>query len=92
MRIAETKLAVWNRRLLFVATLFLLLFASPSLNAGEAEALQQQEVYVVMSNNAYAYHINQNCPALKKATHPIKKVTLEKAKEMGRTPCKRCCK
>ena len=53
---------------------------------------QQTKVIVVMSNNAYAYHKTRNCTAVKKATHKVKEVTLEEAKEMGRKPCKICYK
>ena len=53
---------------------------------------QQTKVIVVMSNNAYAYHKTRNCTAVKKATHRVKEVTLEEAKEMGRKPCKICYK
>ena len=60
-------------RLLVLAALFLT--SSVSLNAGEMEALRQQKVYVVMSDTAYAYHIDRQCYGLRKATHPIKKVT-----------------
>ena len=53
---------------------------------------QQTKVIVVMSNNAYAYHKTRNCTAVKKATHKVKEVTLEEAKQMGRKPCKMCYK
>lgn len=53
---------------------------------------EQTKVIIVMSNNAYAYHKTKNCTAVKKATHKIKEVTLEEAKEMGRKPCKICYK
>ncbi len=53
---------------------------------------QQTKVIVVMSSNAYAYHKTKNCTAVKKATHKVKEVTLEEAKEMGRRPCKICYK
>lgn len=52
----------------------------------------QTKVIVVMSSNAYAYHKTRNCSAVKKATHKVKEVTLEEAKEMGRKPCKICYK
>ena len=52
----------------------------------------QTKVIVVMSSNAYAYHKTRNYSAVKKATHKVKEVTLEEAKEMGRKPCKICYK
>lgn len=77
-------IAVW---LLLIAFLFVM---PVSLNAGEADALQQQKVYVVMSNTAHVYHSSRDCRGLRNATHTIKEVTLKKAKEMGRQPCKIC--
>ena len=75
------------RLLVFVA-----LFLTPvvSINAGETEALEQQKVYVVMSNTAYAYHSNKDCKGLRNATHEIRQVTVEEAEKMGRHPCKIC--
>ena len=84
----QAQSSTFVRRLLLAA--FLLIVPAMSLNAGEAVALQQQKVYVVMSNTAYAYHSNRNCKGLKKATHTIKEITLEEAREMGRKPCKIC--
>lgn len=55
-------------------------------------ANNQKKVIVVMSSNAYAYHKTRNCSAVKKATHKVKEVTLEEAKEMGRKPCTICYK
>ena len=75
-----------------VLALFLLLAPFFSLNAGEAAALEQQKVYVVMSTTAEVYHIDRSCRGLRKATHKIKEVTIEKARKMGRRPCKICCK
>lgn len=75
------------RLLVFAA---LLLTTTVSLNAGEAEAIEQQKVYVVMSNMAHAYHSNKDCKGLRNATHTIKQVTVQEAKEMGRQPCKIC--
>lgn len=75
------------RLLVFTA---LLLAPAVSLNAGETEALEQQKVYVVMSNTAHVYHSRKDCKGLQNATHKIKQVTVEEAKKMGRRPCKIC--
>ena len=56
------------------------------------DANEQTKAIVVLSSNAYAYHKTRNCTAVKKATHTVKEVTLEKAIEMGRKPCKICYK
>lgn len=75
-------------RLLVLAAL--ILTPVVSLNAGETEALEQQKVYVVMSNTAHVYHSSKDCRGLQNATHKIKQVTVEEAKKMGRRPCKIC--
>ena len=62
-----------------------------SIAGDNACAGESITVYVVLSNNAYAYHKSLNCPAVKRATHPVACVTLEEASQkMGRTPCGIC--
>ena len=75
----------------FAAFLLLLLLFLP-FRMGGIRLLEQQKVYVVMSNNAYAYHKTKDCSAVKKATHKVKEVSLEEAEKMGRKPCKICYK
>ena len=45
-------------------------------------------------NSAYAYHMKKSCRALKRCVEEghVITVTLSKAKEMGRRPCKICYK
>jgi hypothetical protein len=75
--------------LLILISLFLSGFTSAETHPC-VDANEQTKVIVVMSGNAYAYHKTRNCSAVKKATHKVKEVTLEEAKEMGRSPCKIC--
>lgn len=49
-------------------------------------------VYICTGPNAYSYHSNSNCSGLNKCSVEIKKVTLKKAQEMKRKPCKICYK
>ena len=79
-----------KRILILVASILLTSFSS----AGDVHncAEEQPKVYVVMSNNAYAYHKSRSCKAVKKATHKVKEVTLEEAQKMGRKPCGMCYK
>ena len=77
--------------LLILIALFLSGFTSAETHTCNY-ADEQTKVIVVMSTNAYAYHKTRNCSAVKKATHKVKEVTLEEAKEMGRKPCKICYK
>lgn len=73
-----------------ITVLAFLLIPTISLNADEHQAIEQNKVYVVMSNTAKAYHSNLKCKGLKNATHPIKQVSIEEAQKMGRKPCKIC--
>ena len=77
--------------LIILIALFLSGFTSTETHLC-VNANEQTKVIVVMSNNAYAFHKTRNCSAVKKATHTVKEVTLEEAKEMGRKPCKICYK
>ena len=77
--------------LLILISLFLSGFISAETHLF-VDANEQTKVIVVMSGNAYAYHKTRDCTAVKKATHKVKEVTLEEAKEMGRRPCKICFK
>lgn len=75
------------KKILFVILLllgFLIPAGQPSTSA------QQSMVYVVMSDNAVAYHCTMDCRAVRNATHPVREVPLAKAREMGRRPCGIC--
>ena len=72
-----------------IALMSLLLYSTGSVD-NSVWAEQSERVYVVMSQNAYAYHRTRDCQGLRNATHEIKEVSLEEAKEMNRKPCKRC--
>ena len=64
-----------------------------SLFAGN-KANQETIVYISTGNAAYAYHSRQTCRTLRRCNEEghVKTVTLEKAKSMGRKPCKVCVK
>ena len=72
-------------RTFFLAAAFCL-FSSASVN--------QNTVFISTGAKAYAYHRTISCPSLKKCREEghVKEIALEKAKSMGRTPCKRCYK
>ena len=74
--------------------ILLLALTIPSFISGDSMSASEQQatVYVVMSQNAYAYHRTVYCRAVQKSTHPVKEVSLQKALEMGRTPCGICYK
>ena len=72
-----------------------LLFFCYTINLADATtttSTQQNRVFVVMSKSAVAYHSTVQCRAVKNAKHPVKEVSLEEAKKMGRKPCGICCK
>ena len=52
--------------------------------AGEAT------VYICVSGSSKRYHCDRDCRGLNNCEHTIRKVTVSKAKSMGRTPCKVC--
>ncbi len=54
------------------------------------EIKQETSVYICISKNAVAYHVNQNCRGLNKCTHEIKNVTISEAKKKGYRACKIC--
>lgn len=72
---------------LFIA-LCLALSGSPTSSSTSITS----NVYISTSNSAYAYHKYISCWTLKKSLDKglVKKVTLLKAKEMNRKPCKVC--
>jgi hypothetical protein len=49
-------------------------------------------VYISKGSSAYAYHMKKSCRTLKRCNEEghVMEVTLVKAKEMGRRPCKVC--
>lgn len=71
--------------ILLTALLYLTPYASSS---------NSENVYISKGNSAYAYHSHKSCRALKGCVEEghVITVTLSKAKEMGRRPCKICYK
>lgn len=49
-----------------------------------------QKVYIIESPTSHRYHYKEDCISLKNSKHPIKTVSLEKAIDMGKTPCGIC--
>ncbi|RZJ82014.1 MAG: hypothetical protein EOO47_02225 [Flavobacterium sp.] len=52
-----------------------------------AHQQQQTEVYLCDSSNGKKYHHKQNCRGLSNCSYKTIKVSLEKAKKMGKTFC-----
>lgn len=53
---------------------------------------EKKEVYVCTSSSASTFHRSDSCSALKRCNDEILFVSLEKAKEHKRKPCKICKK
>lgn len=49
-------------------------------------------VYICTGKSAYSYHSKRNCSGLNNCRASIKKVTLNYAKSLNRTPCRKCYK
>ena len=66
-----------------------LLYLTPQISISNSE-----NVYISKGNSAYGYHMKKSCRALKRCIEKghVITVTLSKAKEMGRRPCKICYK
>ena len=78
---------MWNRLMKsFLPLSLMILFV---MNVGIMEK-EETKVWIVESTSSQCYHIDKNCRTLKSATHPIKSVTLQEAKTMGKRACKVC--
>lgn len=73
-------------RTLLIAVL--LLAGSPSIITQEKETATY--VWICTGKSAYSYHNNRGCRGLNRCRASIKKVTIEKARSMKRTPCDIC--
>lgn len=49
-----------------------------------------QNVYICTGPQSHRYHKTSSCPGLSRCSCDVEKVSLEQAKEMGRTECGKC--
>jgi len=63
---------------------FIALFMAINISAGESY------VYICTGPQSKKYHKTEKCRGLNKCSGTIKKITLEEAKKINRTPCKIC--
>lgn len=75
----------------------LLLLFSVVLLCSMAPAQEQQivteqsaKVYICTGNSSKRYHKTSRCKGLRRCSGEIRKVTVDEAKSLGRTPCKIC--
>lgn len=52
----------------------------------------KNNVVVCNGNYSLRYHNNKSCKGLKNCKGGIEEITLEKAIQLGRTPCSKCCR
>ncbi len=70
-------------------TLFVLLMMCFSSGIEES-SLSDANVYICTGPNAKRYHAYRDCRGLNACSADIKSVSVQKAKNMGLTPCKIC--
>jgi hypothetical protein len=75
------------RLLLTIA--FIGILNSPS-NDTSRHIQKEISVYICTGKSAYSYHNNRSCRGLNRCSAEIKSVSLEYAKNIGRSPCKIC--
>ena len=70
---------------------YLAIFALTTLLSSNAVNIEGDgSVYICTGPKAKAYHRTDRCSGLNRCSGDIVSVSLEKAKQMGRTPCKKC--
>ena len=69
-----------------------ILLVSCLLSLFAAQGHEVTKVYISTGSAAYAYHAKKTCRSLKRCNEEghVKVITLEEAKQKGRTPCKIC--
>jgi hypothetical protein len=72
--------------------LLVLTFAIHCLSLNISGSSQTTYVYICTGSGAYSYHNNSNCSGLNNCKSEIKKVSIEYARSLKRTPCGKCYK
>jgi predicted small secreted protein len=80
------------KKIVAVIALFLLIGTTSLVTScnNNASGLFDDKVYICNSKSAKKYHDNENCRGLKNCTHDVDEISIDDAKEKGRTPCKIC--
>ena len=79
----------------FIKSVFIAFMLSTTLcdiSAPAKKAVKEttQIVYVCTGPKAYTYHKSSDCSGLNNCSGSVISVSLSKAKQMGRRPCKKC--
>lgn len=56
----------------------------------DSQEEETNEVWICMGKKSHAYHSNDECYGIKACRSRVRKVSLEEAISMGRTPCHYC--
>ncbi len=65
---------------------FIILLTS-SFSTMEKNFTTSTYVYICDSSGGKKYHFNKSCRGLSRCSHPIRKISLEKAQSIGKTLC-----
>lgn len=83
------------KRLTFITAVLLplcLLTACTNTNANtNTEKKDSGKVYICTGPQSHAYHIDRYCKGLQRCSRSIEKISIEKAEELHRHPCRFCC-
>ena len=80
-----------NLLILVVALIFCSCGDSDSNDEGKIFGIFNKEtVYICTGHSAKRYHRTKSCSGLGNCKASIEEVSKSEAKEMGRTPCKKC--
>ena len=77
------------KKLLFITVALLFPFAMTA-EGGDAPGETNSMVYICTGGSSKRYHSHPDCTGLNNCQGSIRQISLQKAREMGRTPCQRC--
>lgn len=75
-----------------ILLMLLLTFSLQSVGNSTYDAAAEKVVYICTGPKAKVFHRTERCKGLNKCSGEIKKVPLKDARDMGRRPCKMCCR
>ena len=77
-------------KIVLMALIFLVPVTDNKASKSQARFNADEIVYICTGPKAATYHSSPNCRGLNRCSGDVAKVTLSKAKGMGRRPCKIC--
>lgn len=61
-----------------------------NLDGGVIKKAKKQDVYICTGGQSKRYHSTDECIGLSKCSRDIKKISIDEAKDLKRTPCGYC--